>query len=130
MIDTINSLQAEFTDKDFCLIIGSDAFNHFDSWKEWEAIFAKIRLVVAHRPNYDLSVQNWGERLRGYVQKHRVHTVEEFVNTVPPAVYFCPVTQLEISSTRIRELLAAKQSTAYLLPENVIGYIDRHRLYC
>lgn len=130
MIDTINSLQAEYADKDFCLIIGTDAFNDFDSWKEWQTIVAKIRLVVAHRPNYDVAVQNWGEQLRAYVQKYRVHAANDFVNAAAPAVYFCPVTQLEISSTRIRELLAAKQSTAYLLPANVLDYINRHRLYC
>ena len=52
-----------------------------------------------------------------------------FTNNATPAVLFSPVTQLEISSTRIRELLRAKQDVAFLLPVTVINYINQHRLY-
>ena len=36
---------------------------------------------------------------------------------------------LQISSTEIRQMLAAGHSPRYLLPEPVLGYIHRHNLY-
>ena len=38
MVDTINSLQADFPDESFCLIVGMDAFIKFESWREWQRI--------------------------------------------------------------------------------------------
>ena len=39
------------------------------------------------------------------------------------------VTQLDISATRIRALVAAGQSPRYLLPEAVLMLIESHGLY-
>jgi len=39
------------------------------------------------------------------------------------------VTQLDISATRIRTLLARGQSPRYLLPEAVLAYIHAQALY-
>ena len=39
------------------------------------------------------------------------------------------MTPLDISATRIRQLLANSASPRYLLPEAVIDYIHRQRLY-
>ena len=129
MVDTVQSLQQEFPDKDFCLIVGIDAFNEFDSWKDWQRIVERIKLVVAHRPSYPLREQNWQPPLRDYVDRHHQEDIAVFTSGNAPAVLFCPVTQLEISSTRIRELLRAKQDAAFLLPATVIEYIEQHRLY-
>jgi len=44
-------------------------------------------------------------------------------------VFFQPVTQLDISATAIREMIARKQSPRFLLPDGVIKYIHQNRLY-
>ena len=129
MVDTVLNVQQAFPGKDFCLIVGIDAFNEFDSWKDWQTIIARIKLVVAHRPGYPLNEQNWNPALRDYVDQHRKQDVTQFTTNHAAAVFFCPVTQLEISSTRIREQLQAKQDVAFLLPATVIEYIKQHQLY-
>jgi len=130
MVDTVSSLQSEFADQEFCLIVGIDAFNEFDRWREWQTLLQKIKLVVAHRPKYDVSAHNWRGPLAAYVENYRVNTISDFTAARTPAIFFCPVTQLEISSTKIRELLAARQSAAFLLPADVIHYISTQALYC
>jgi nicotinate-nucleotide adenylyltransferase len=39
------------------------------------------------------------------------------------------ITALDISSTAIRDTLIAKKSTRYLMPDNVIDYINENQLY-
>ncbi|MBT7950588.1 MAG: nicotinic acid mononucleotide adenylyltransferase, partial [Gammaproteobacteria bacterium] len=39
------------------------------------------------------------------------------------------IAELDISSTRIRELISTRQDVHYLLPENVISYIEQEDLY-
>jgi len=46
----------------------------------------------------------------------------------------CPVqslqnTRMDISSTRIRELAALRQSVRYLVPDEVLSYISENMLY-
>jgi nicotinate-nucleotide adenylyltransferase len=51
------------------------------------------------------------------------------VNSPAGAIAALPITQLDISASAIRALLAADRSPRYLLPESVLGYIDRNDLY-
>jgi nicotinate-nucleotide adenylyltransferase len=39
------------------------------------------------------------------------------------------MTQLAISATRLRELLATGKSARYLLPDSVLDYINLYQLY-
>lgn len=129
MVDTLQSLQQEFAATELCLIVGIDAFNEFDSWKDWQTIVKTTRLVVAHRPHYPLEAQRWNPALSDYVGRRRQTDATQFCAGTAPGVFFCPVTQLEISSTRIRELLSAGLDAAYLLPASVNDYIRQHKLY-
>jgi nicotinate-nucleotide adenylyltransferase len=130
MVDTLMSLRQEFATTDLCLIVGIDAFNEFDSWKDWQTIINTTKLVIAHRPSYPLKEQRWKPALSEYVAQHQQTDTAQFGECRAPAVFFCPVTQLEISSTRIRESLSAGLEATYLLPASVIEYIRQHKLYC
>jgi nicotinate-nucleotide adenylyltransferase len=44
-------------------------------------------------------------------------------------VWFQPVTELDISATRIRELLRAGRSARYLVPDAVLDFIRSSGLY-
>ena len=68
-------------------------------------------------------------RLEAWLQPRRCFQVRDL--TVSPAgrVWFQEVTQLAISATRIRGLVAQGLSPRYLLPDPVLDYILRQRLY-
>jgi nicotinate-nucleotide adenylyltransferase len=44
-------------------------------------------------------------------------------------VHFFAMPQIAISSTLVRRRLRAAQPVRYLIPDAVLGYIERHRLY-
>lgn len=135
MVDTLKSLHAETTPDNatpFCLIIGMDAFVRFSGWKDWQDILQQIPLVVTHRPGYELDEALTAlakPELKDYVSRYRQYQAASFSRTPPPAIYFCAVTQLDISSTRIRSLVKTGKSISYLVPDAVAGYIRQQHLY-
>lgn len=122
-IDTVASIRAEIgADKPLCMIVGMDAFQSFTQWRDWEKILEHTHLVVATRPGYDVKQQAW--------MQERVTADRSVLHKEPAGrIYFCDVTQLEISATFIREQIKAGQSVSYLTPNKIVRYIDRHKLY-
>ncbi|MFH2202415.1 MAG: hypothetical protein ABIJ96_04835 [Elusimicrobiota bacterium] len=91
-------------------IMGSDSFIRL---AEPEKLLQRRRshLAVVARPGYDLPQ----EKLEQYGKHPRVHVVRGEL----------PL----LSSTRIRNMLAAGEIPGELLPPGVLGYILRHALY-
>ena len=44
-------------------------------------------------------------------------------------IFYCDVTQLDISATNIRKQLLKGNSCSYLMPEKVCDYLNKHKLY-
>ena len=106
-IDTLNALQAKFPDDEFYLVTGGDNWQIFNKWRNSEEILAKYHLLIYPRLGYEVIIP---EDL-----KDRVTLVE------------API--IELSSTEVRERLANGQSVRYYVPDEVLGYIERHHLY-
>ncbi|MBF6058603.1 nicotinate-nucleotide adenylyltransferase [Thiomicrorhabdus heinhorstiae] len=122
MVMTLDSLAQKFPEDSLVLILGSDAFAKFSSWHQWQRILQLANLVVMHRPG-ELPPQD-GEAGKIF----RDYAVAEF--TEPHGqIIDLGVTQLDISSTFIRQCLSAGEPVDYLLPEGVAAYIRDHQLY-
>ncbi|MCP3661652.1 MAG: nicotinate-nucleotide adenylyltransferase [Gammaproteobacteria bacterium] len=120
-VDTLHSLRKELgNDKPLGLIIGSDAFNDFPRWHQPDEILNLANLLVMQRP---------GESHADHYQT-RICSEPTTLNTQPSGlIWFQPVTQLEISATRIRNLISNDQSPCYLLPQTVLAIIQQEKLY-
>ena len=70
-----------------------------------------------------------GPRLQAWLQPRRCFQVRDLAVSPAGRVWFQEVTQLAISATRIRGLVAQGLSPRYLLPDPVLDYILRQRLY-
>lgn len=121
MVETLQSIKDEGPDAALYLMMGQDAFLAFDTWHQWQRILSLASIVVTQRPGYPIAAP---EALKPYVQ-------EGTLTRLPAegAVGFLSVTQLDISSTKIRQALAAGQRVDYLMPQAVITYIMEHNLY-
>jgi nicotinate-nucleotide adenylyltransferase len=123
MVDTLKSLRQEFPNEPLLLFIGSDAFNHLKTWHQWQHLFDFAHIVVMTRPGFE--IQNIDEFF-----KVRLATgITELAHNVTGKLYFQQVTQLDISATAIRNMIAEQQNPGFLLPDTVIAYIRHHKLY-
>lgn len=106
-IDTLNALQAKFPDDEFYLVTGGDNWQIFNKWRNSEEILAKYHLLIYPRLGYEVTIP--------VELQDRVKLVD------------API--IELSSTEIRQRLADGKSVRYYVPDEVMGYIERHHLY-
>mgnify|MGYP001813831199 CR=1 FL=1 len=125
-LDTLISLRAEMPAADLCLLVGMDAFLVLTSWHRWRELMDPCHMVVMERPGAQLPSQ--GE-LADFIRLHRVMDVEKLTRQSSGLLYFQPVSQLEISSTAIRKLLASGGDAGFLLPERVLDVVRSKGLY-
>ena len=125
-VDTLLDLRAEHPHRSLCLIIGMDAFLGLPQWHQWREILQLAHLVVAHRPGWQAPQSGaLGELLadRGTERVVDLHEARA------GRVYIRAVTQLEISSSAIRELILAGRDPRYLVPDPVCRLLAESGCY-
>jgi nicotinate-nucleotide adenylyltransferase len=103
-IDTVHYLQKTYPQNRYRLIIGSDNFLDLPSWKSHENLIKEAKIIVYLRPGYPI----------------RASTPE--IEVLSPA-------QLDISSTKIRELIRIGKSVRYMVPDRVFQEIVSNNYY-
>lgn len=126
MVDTLESLRAEKGEESLCLALGMDALLGLESWSRWREIAKLCHLVVMQRPG-----RVWPTRgaLADLVSKAGRCSLRQLHERPAGCVYSVPVTQMAVSSTQIRGLLAAGKSPRYLLPDVVLKRIKQENWY-
>ena len=115
-VDTLTAIRAERDAASLCLIVGMDAYLGLTTWHRWTDILALAHIVVAHRPGWQVpDTGALGELLaeRGTDDAGELH------RQTCGRIYHHAVTQLEIASTEIRELVAAGKDPRFLMPDGV-----------
>lgn len=106
-IDTLRDIRALYPDADLFFITGADAVAQMLSWKNADQLWDFAHFVAVTRPGHDLSVQG-----------------------IPPEVVsVLEVPALAISSTDCRARVSKNHPVWYLVPDGVVQYIAKHRLY-
>jgi nicotinate-nucleotide adenylyltransferase len=126
-VDTLRAMREDYPDASLCLIVGMDAFIDFASWKDWRQIFTLAHVVVVQRPGSELQFRDAALQ-QAFEQRHCLQA-SELASEAAGKIYLFEATRLEISATRVRELVAAGKSARYLLPDPVWQYIQQHGLY-
>ena len=120
---TLESLRQEFPEQPLLLFIGSDAFNQLTTWYQWQRLFDFAHVVVLTRPGILL------EQSDDFFIARQTANKQELSDQLAGKLYFQTITQLDISATAIRQMIANANNPAYLLPDAVIAYIKQHKLY-
>jgi len=105
-IDTLTYLHEKYPAKEFVLIMGADNLSSFKKWKNYEILLKDYHIYVYPRPGSDIS--EW--------ENH-------------PAITFTDTPQMEISSTFIRNALKANKNIQFLVPDQVIAFMDSKNMY-
>lgn len=126
MVDTLAGLRAGAPSTPLLLVIGQDAANGLDRWHDWPRLFELAHLIVMRRPD---AAHAYSPALQDVMSARQVARPGDLGDRPYGGVLPIGITQLDISSTNIRRLIAQRQSPAFLAPDAVIEYIDRHGLY-
>ena len=116
MVDTLAELKRAHPDAALVLVLGTDAFLGLPGWERWREIFDHAHVTVAHRPGWWLQAE--GE-LAALLAERFEADIHKALERPAGNILLRPVTQLEISSTRIREEAAARRELRYLVPDAV-----------
>jgi nicotinate-nucleotide adenylyltransferase len=123
---TLTELRAEYPLTPLCLCIGMDAFLGLPQWHRWQEIIGLAHIVVAHRPGWQVPRNGpLGELLA----TRATASTDDLHATPAGRIYVHAVTQLEISSSGLRELLAAGHDPRYLVPDAVCARIRETGCY-
>ncbi|UWX86604.1 nicotinate-nucleotide adenylyltransferase [Arthrobacter sp. zg-Y1110] len=104
-IDTLRDLKAARPEADLFFITGADAMAQILSWKDIQELWSLARFVGVTRPG---------------------HVLE---NVGRDDVFLLDVPAMAISSTDCRRRVAEGNPVWYLVPDGVVQYIAKHRLY-
>jgi nicotinate-nucleotide adenylyltransferase len=106
-VDTLRELRRRVLGGDWTLLLGADQYAEFATWREPEEVLRLATVAVLERGDGSPSPA--------------VPTRAEVVHV--------PVTRIDISSTAIRERVAAGVSIRYLVPAQVEAFIAESGLY-
>ena len=92
-VDTLAYLKEQSSEHEFSILMGSDGFQNLNKWKNYRVITENHQIYIYKRPGFEIE-ETHGAKIQ---------------------VLDAPL--LEISSTRIRELVKAKKSIRFLVPD-------------
>jgi nicotinate-nucleotide adenylyltransferase len=112
-IDTLIELRAEQGERPLVLLIGADAFAGLPGWHRWRELFELAHIGVLSRPGVEAELP---DELQHVIANRRVENAAALRHASTGKLIELAVTPLEISATRIRELLVEGRDPRYLLP--------------
>ena len=125
-VDTLTEVRGEYPQRSLCLLLGMDAFLGLPNWHRWRDLLDLAHIIVAHRPGWRAPTMGpLGEVMvdRGTGSVHELHEQRA------GRIYVHAVTQLEISSTELRQLISQGRDPRYIVPEEVRRIIRETRCY-
>jgi nicotinate-nucleotide adenylyltransferase len=107
-VDTLADIQALYPDAELYFISGADAISQILSWKDVDKLWDKAHFVAVTRPGHELTLP---------------------ASAPKGAIDILEIPALAISSTDIRERAQRHEPVWYLVPDGVVQYINKHKLY-
>lgn len=104
-IDTLTHLSEKYPQHTFKIIMGSDSFQNLPKWKNGDVIARTYPIIIYRRVGFEIE------------------------NPLQADIYIAEAPIIEISSTRIRELIKNKKSIRYLVPDKVKEEIENNNYY-
>ena len=107
-VDTLRDLRAERgPEAEFYFITGADALTQILTWRDVDDLFEMAHFVGCTRPGHTIEID-------------RVPTNDVTLLEIPA---------LAISSTECRNRVAAGHPIWYLVPDGIVQYINKRRMY-
>ena len=102
--NTLQALEECYPHCEFSLLIGADNWTKFDRWYKAAEILSRYRIIVHPRDN-------------------------DVVPVLPDGVVWLPAQLCDVSSTMVREAVAAGRPVSGLVPSVVEAYVKKNEVY-
>ena len=112
---TLEQLTKEYPNTEFYFIVGGDSIADIETWREPEKVMQLSHLVACVRDQVD-----------DIKLEEQICYLNQKYNT---KVHKLSAPKIDISSTLIRERVASDNTVKYLVPDQVLTYINKYRLY-
>ncbi len=117
-IDTVEHFREQAPETELFLLIGGDSFAALESWRRWRELVDLAELVVLVRSGWEI------ERTRDHLSPEMV----ELSNS--GRVHFLANPAVDVSSTRLREMIAAGEAIPRdQMSPRVLEYVRKYSLY-
>ena len=116
-IDTVLYYQQRYPKSQILFFIGSDSLTHFDSWYRVADLLKACQVITFVRPGYGL--------LKSTIDKMKI-TQDQKDQLFEQRV---TISEIEISSTQVRDAIKSGKPFNHLVPECVKNYIVDNSLY-
>ena len=126
-IETLEPLRREAGMRPLCLIMGMDAFRQINTWRRWTALLEYAHIIVVERPGREPRFDD-REVAKLFVE-HAAPGPDALHASPAGRIFRLNAPLLDISATHIRAIFAGGGNPRWLLPEAVIDYIQREKLY-
>lgn len=113
-VETLAELRAERGAQPMVLILGMDAFAGLERWHRAGELLGFAHLVVAMRPRSVPPVAGLPALL---LERHRCEDPARLADQPAGLVHICRNTQIDLSSSAVRDVIAAGRDPRYLMPE-------------
>lgn len=113
--ETVEELKKRNPNVEYFFIMGADSLLQIESWKCPDRLMKECTLLVAVRDDCDVEG----------LQKQIAYLKEKYEATIE----ILKATRVDISSTKIRDMIADGKSVRYMMPDNVIQFIQKNHLY-
>ncbi len=134
-IDTLTALaEGDCRGHELYFVIGADAFSLLDTWREPLEVLRKANFAVTLRGDQNAlevvnTVKSRLNEIEVSIELNQINDNNFQVVDYQKIINFVPVTTLDISATKIRQLAHVGASLRYLLPPQVEAFIIRRGLY-
>lgn len=113
--ETVEELKKSNPDVDYYFIMGADSLLQIESWKCPDRLMKECTLLVAVRNDCD--------------REGLAKQISYLKGKYEADIRILETARIDISSTIIRDMIAEGKSVRYMLPDNVIEFIEKNHLY-
>lgn len=126
-IDTLRALRDYYqSDCQLYFMIGADAFLDILTWKSHQKVLDSVNIIISRRKGYkEEQLSNFLRKL-GYEEKGDSCSWTDCKKNI----YILKKTPDGLSSSGIRRKIQRGDDVQRFLPESVISYIQKNKLYC
>lgn len=112
--DTLDYFKSTYPGDELYFIMGEDSLGYVEQWKDAEKLLSRHKFVVIGRGGYNIDIEG------------KISQLKEKYGSV---FYYINAPEADISSDRIRARLRSGKTVRYLLPDRLLDYIIKNRVY-